>query len=109
MVARIARLRRQAAVDFDNERAEAELTRTNDAYREAKRQLKHAILCSKKACWAELIQSVDNDPFGKPYKIVMRKLRGSPATSTMEPEIFEAVISTLFPSHDHRQEELREE
>ncbi|KAF0748877.1 Uncharacterized protein FWK35_00017643 [Aphis craccivora] len=51
MVARISRLRTQAAAVFDKERAEVELARTNDAYREAKRQLKNAILRSKKASW----------------------------------------------------------
>jgi len=76
MVTRITRLRQRGDAEFDNERANAELTRTNDAFREAKKQLKSAILKSKKACWTELITSVDSDPFGKPYKLVMRKLRG---------------------------------
>lgn len=99
MVARITRLRGLTAAGFDNERAEAELARTNNAYREAKRQLKVAIVRSKKACWTELIESVDNDPFRKPYKVVMRNLRGPPATTIMEPDTLQKVISTLFPSN----------
>lgn len=45
----VARMRPPA--DFDNVRAKSELTRTNDEFREAKRQLKIAILQSKKRCW----------------------------------------------------------
>ncbi|CAI6363639.1 unnamed protein product [Macrosiphum euphorbiae] len=99
MVARIARLRIRLSADFDNVRAESELTRTNDEFREAKRQLKIAILQSKKKCWKELISAVDGDPFGKPYKLVMRKLRGPPAIASMEMPTLQNVISTLFPSN----------
>lgn len=99
MVTRITRLRQRGDADVDNECASVELTRTNDAFREAKKQLKSAILKSKKACWTELISSVDSDPFGKPYKLVMRKLRGPPASVTMERHTLDAVIDTLFPTY----------
>ncbi|KAL5237089.1 hypothetical protein ACI65C_004499 [Semiaphis heraclei] len=99
MVTRITRLRQRGGAEFDNERANAELTRTNDAFREAKKQLKSAILKSKKACWTELISSVDSDPFGKPYKLVLRKLRGPPASVTMERQTLDAVIESLFPTY----------
>lgn len=106
MVARVARLRQRANADFDNDRATSELERTNSVFVEAKRRLKHAISRSKKACWGELIASVDQDPFGKPYRMVMRKLRGPPATATMEPETLKTVVSTLFPTHQQRQAEV---
>jgi len=109
MVARITRLRTRAAAGFDNNRAEEELARTNNAYREAKRQLKNAIMRSKKACWTKLIKSVDSDPFGKPYKTVMRKLRGRPATATMEPDMLKTIISTLFPAYQLRQDRTTEQ
>jgi len=72
------------------------------AYREAKRQLKIAILRSKNTCWKELISSVDADPFGKPYKLVMRKLRGPPPTASMEYATLQSVVDTLFPKHQAR-------
>lgn len=106
---RIARLRRNATVGFDNERAEAELTRTDDAFREAKKRLKIAILRSKKSCWTELIESVDRDPFGKPYKMVMRKLQGPPATATMEVSTLKTVVHTLFPVHQRRADDRIEQ
>lgn len=45
---------------------------------------------------------MDQDPFGKSYKLVMWKLRGPPAITTMEQQTLEAVIGTLFPSYQRR-------
>ncbi|KAL4101252.1 hypothetical protein QTP88_021272 [Uroleucon formosanum] len=93
------RLRRRQTLEFNEERADAELAATNSAYREAKKQLKIAILRSKRTCWKELISSVDADPFGKPYKLVMRKLRGRPPTASKEYATLQSVVDTLFPKH----------
>lgn len=102
MEARINRLRRRAnreGEEFDSDRAEAARNETGAAHREAKRQLKNAIRCSKKACWKELINEVNKDPFGKPYKLVMRKLRGPPITSSMETQGLLSIMDGLFPTH----------
>jgi len=98
-VARIVRLRTRPPWDFDNARAESELTSTKERFREAKKQLKLAILQSKKRCWNELISTVDSDPFGKPYKLVLRKLRGPPTTASLEMQTLQTVVSTLFPAN----------
>ncbi|KAL4083919.1 hypothetical protein QTP88_029235 [Uroleucon formosanum] len=102
MTARVSRLRRRQTLEFNEERADAELAATNSAYREAKKQLKIAILRSKRTCWKELISSVDADPFGKHYKLVMRKLRGPPPTASMEYATLQSVVDTLFPKHRAR-------
>lgn len=67
-------------------------------YKEAKKELKIAIIRSKADCWKEMIQLVDGDPWGKPYKVVLRKLRGPPPASQMEPEMIANVIHGLFPA-----------
>lgn len=104
MTARIYQLRQRAidsGADFDNTRAEAKLARSNDEHRNAKRELMITILLSKKKCWMDLLESVERDPFGKLYKMVMRKLGGGPpATVTMEPQCLRTVVDTLFPTHD---------
>jgi len=102
MNARVSRLRSRQNQEFDDERAEAELAATNGAYREAKKLLKIAIQRSKRTCWKELISSVDADPFGKPYNLVMRKLRGPPPTASMEHATLQTVVDTLFPRHQER-------
>ena len=42
---------------------------------------------------------VEDDPWGKPYKIVMRKLQGPPALNRLEPNTLAGVIDRLFPQH----------
>lgn len=77
LTTRIARLRQRAEErdeQFDDDRAGAELNVGLNSLREAKRQLKRAIAASKKHHWNNLIRTIDSDPFGKPYKIVMQKL-----------------------------------
>lgn len=76
--------------------AEAEAAAVN--LRICKKALKVAIAVRKKACWDELIQSVESDPFGKPYKLVMQKLSGPPATARMDLDTLKMTVSTLFPA-----------
>ncbi|CAI6362877.1 unnamed protein product [Macrosiphum euphorbiae] len=71
----------------------------NSAYKEARKGLKIAIAQSKKNCWNELLETIDNDPWGKPYKLVARRLRGPPATSNMELESVRRITEALFPVH----------
>ena len=66
-------------------------------YREARKVLKHCIREAKAKCWAELVKSVDDDPWGKPYKVVLKKLRGPSATATMEPRTIRDIAAVLFP------------
>jgi len=70
------------------------------AYREARKELKHRIREAKAKCWAELVKTVDDDPWGKPYKVVLKKLRGPPATATMEPQTVRDIAAVLFPQGD---------
>jgi len=51
-----------------------EVQTARSEYTTAKKRLRAAILESKKRCWSDLCAKVDNDPWGKPYKIVMGKL-----------------------------------
>ena len=66
------------------------------------RALKKAIKSSKRRGWKELYEEVDKDPWGRPYKIVMSKLRNSNNLSPTCPDLLERIVTTLFP----RQQEL---
>nr|CAI5833301.1 unnamed protein product [Callosobruchus analis] len=49
------------------------------SYKQAKRELRQAIKASKLSCWRKLIAEVDEDIWGKGYRIVFATLRmGSP-------------------------------
>lgn len=76
----------------------AAIAAAEDDYRAARKELKHRIRESKAKCWAELVRSVDDDPWGKPYKVVLKKIRGPPVTAAMEPQEIRDIAAALFPA-----------
>lgn len=69
------------------------------AYRNATRVLQAAIANAKARSWTELIDQLNGDPWGRPYKMVLGKLRPwvPPLTESMDPEFLHTVIENLFP------------
>jgi len=69
------------------------------AYRNARCALSHTIRKSREKCWDELLSSLNTDPWGRPYKIVLKRHRAwtPPATETMEPRLLGDVVDALFP------------
>jgi hypothetical protein len=67
---------------------EEEISRTYEAYREAKRTLQREIKIAKARSWTELVESVESDPWGR---IVTNKLRPSPPplTANMGPMLLD--------------------
>lgn len=92
-------VKRRAARAVTRDVNDEVMVRLTDVLKEARKKLKIAIRLSKKRCWNELIASVDRDPWGRPYKVVMRKLQGAPPTANMEIGIIREVTGGLFPDH----------
>lgn len=97
---KLTRLRRRGP---NPEREQAEIV-----YRAAKRVLKAEIRESKNKAWRKLISTINNDPWGLPYKLVMNRLRRtSPLiTETLEGVALNQLIGSLFPDqevHDPRE------
>ncbi|VVC34842.1 Endonuclease/exonuclease/phosphatase [Cinara cedri] len=66
------------------------------AFREARKALRVSIRKSQKLSWAALCASVDNDPWGVPYKIVSGRLsRQPPGIAAIGREI--EIADNLFP------------
>ncbi|CAB0034431.1 unnamed protein product [Trichogramma brassicae] len=63
----------------------------------ARRLLCAAIKTSKRQCWRQLCESVDDDIWGKPYQTVMSRLRGSRATQPSSPPLVRRIVAALFP------------
>lgn len=64
--------------------AEAEMARI--ALRNAQRTLRTAIAKAKTAAWEELLATLERDLWGRPYKIVMQRLKSSIAvTEKLDP------------------------
>lgn len=46
----------------------------------------------------ELLASIEDDPWGLPYRLVTKKLaRGNNLTETLKPEVLMGVLDDLFP------------
>ena len=86
----------------DRERGEQE-ERLRGDYREARKRLKGLIRDSKRAAWKELVEEVDRDVWGLPYRIVTGKL-GS-RLPTLPPDILEEEVTRLFPGRPERPRE----
>lgn len=74
------------------------IERLRKAYKLARRELSKAILVAKRSAWTELLMTIDEDPWGLPYKIVMKKLaRGSNLTGVLEESVLNTLLASLFP------------
>jgi hypothetical protein len=88
-------------------RSEEEISRTYATYRRARKVLQREIKIAKESwsqSWKKLIESVESDPWGRPYKVVLFKLKPPvpPQTESMDPETLDKVIGTLFPKQEAR-------
>lgn len=98
------RRRRQRLSQGENE----EDNRLHAAYSEVKKALKKAIAQAKKVAREELLKSLDQNPWGRPYKVVRDKLRpwAPPLTETLEPQIVFRAVQALFPADSGHQAPL---
>jgi len=72
-------------------------------YRTARSNLRKAINTAKARAWAELIANIDADPWGLPYRLVLKRLRrASPSLSEiLDPEVLNRTIDRLFPTDEN--------
>jgi len=69
-----------------------------DGLREAKKLLRNAIRKSKLILWQGLLETLDADPWGMPYRVVLDKLRRtSSLVESLPPAIVRGVVGALFP------------
>ena len=75
--------------------------RLRAAYRQAKRELQLAISRAKKDAWSEILDGLNRDPWGRPYRAARKKLgsQGAPLTETLQPAFLDRVVEELFPDH----------
>ena len=65
-------------------------------YLDARKQFKYAIKMRKRQCWKELCEEINLDPWGRPYKIVMKRLK-NPNESPTDPVMLNKIVTVLFP------------
>jgi len=62
--------------------------------------LRRQIGKAKAAAWQELLDSLDDNPWGRPYKLVMNKMKcwAPPFTESMNPPQRDRILAALFPT-----------
>ncbi|XP_041986937.1 uncharacterized protein LOC121738768 [Aricia agestis] len=80
-------------------RSETEEETIYDGYRTARHNLRDAIRMAKKTAWEEFLGTLEQDPWGRPYKWVRQKLRPAapPLTQSLQPDLCRSIVSALFP------------
>lgn len=76
----------------------------------ARQTLATAIRKAKSDAWKEVLKDLDRDPWGRPYKSALSKLRARapPLTQTMGPGLKDRVLRTLFPREANREDPFPE-
>jgi len=76
------------------------ILKLEEVYRSRKRDLRIEVKRAKASAWDDLIRTIDQDPWGLPYRIVLKKLRRSTPSITeiLNPEILNSTIEKLFPT-----------
>lgn len=71
----------------------------NQRYLDIATELRTEIRKAKTQAWEQLIQTVEQDPWGKPYKMVFGRIKPKtlPSTITLAPEVLNNILNALFP------------
>lgn len=61
--------------------------------------MRRKIKAAKEDAWRELLQAIDDDPWGRPYRVVLGRLRAAavPVTATMGRDELAKTVRELFP------------
>ncbi|CAI6356785.1 unnamed protein product [Macrosiphum euphorbiae] len=77
---------------------EAGSAREKETYKQQRKALSVKITAAKDRNWSELCGQVDGDPWGTPYRIVMKRLaRRKPIPGLEIPGRLDSIVDTLFP------------
>jgi hypothetical protein len=85
------------------EEGEGQIAALRADYRSAQTSLRKLINASKARAWKELLETVEQDVWGLPYRIVMDRLR--PRPPKIPPEVLVETVNHLFPTQPARDEE----
>ncbi|KAL0871552.1 hypothetical protein ABMA27_004087 [Loxostege sticticalis] len=71
-----------------------------EAYNVGKKALQTAIAKAKTKARQELLETLNRDPWGRPYRAARGKLRpwAPPVMDSLEPSLLTGIVSALFPS-----------
>ncbi|XP_025160569.1 uncharacterized protein LOC112589898 [Harpegnathos saltator] len=84
---------------YRNKQGRGKLARIEKVLGRTWEALKAAIKEAKEKAWERLVDSLDEDPWGRPYKRTVGKIRpwAPPPTESMDPQDLEGRLDTFFP------------
>lgn len=94
---------RRLMVKFRRQKNTIEAERSRVELRQAQRKLRAMIAAAKDKAWKELLASLQQDPWGRPYRLVLKRLKGAAVavTESLEHRELKDIINGLFPQHDN--------
>ena len=74
--------------------------RLHELEKEVVNNLLRIIREAKAKAWDDLMNTIDGDPWGRPYRLVLAQLgtRGPPTTEQLDSQFLELVIHALYPA-----------
>lgn len=79
---------------------ETRIIEAHNSYRECKRELNKMIRQSKRQHWSTLCAELNNDTWGRGYKLVMSRHKGAPPKYQLTDERKRQIVNTLFPARE---------
>lgn len=73
---------------------------TNFLYKKSKKVLQKLIAKEKDRKWRELCETINKDPWGKPYKTVLRQVKPDTPPANISLEMARKVLQELFPPEE---------
>lgn len=80
----------------------------HSAYKEAKRSLNKEVKASKKERWLNLVNRLDEDIWGRPYKVVIESLTQKAPPEILDKEEMRGVVESLFATTPTTERDLRD-
>ncbi|XP_076301778.1 uncharacterized protein LOC143219857 [Lasioglossum baleicum] len=66
-------------------------------YKLKKKELNKRILKAKEKSWSDLCDTIEKDVWGKPYKAIIRRVKGATPPPALSTSMAEAIMFSLFP------------
>ncbi|XP_076301796.1 uncharacterized protein LOC143219874 [Lasioglossum baleicum] len=68
-----------------------------DLYKLRKRELNQLIYKAKEKSWSDMCDAIDNDVRGRPYKAVIRRVKGTLLPPALSESMADSILTSLFP------------
>jgi hypothetical protein len=79
-------------------RDDEEEARLLERHSETKKALRTAISWAKTLAYTEMLEGLDRDLWGRPYRTIRAKFaKGPPVVDCMDPQLLDTVVKSLFP------------